>query len=279
MQRDLQVMLTNDDGIDAPGLQAMYDALSDIASVTVVAPVGNQSGAGRSLTYGRVDGTDEPVEEIDLKAKKFSCTVPHRKHELGYAINGTPCDCVVVGVNALDPAPDVVVSGCNPGINLGMHVFTRSGTVSAAYESACLGIPALAVSVDKLGFEAQFEPGHFEPTAEITSQLLDHAIREDIFDKVDYVNVNAPRPDQAVGSIELTEPTNEYELDAEFEDKRFRLTNRNWERFTAEELVDPPGTDRRAVQDGNISISALEVPFEPRFPQSLATFADIFNSE
>ena len=136
-------MLTNDDGINAPGIRAMYDVRSDHAAVTVVAPADNQSASGRSLTYGRLESDDNAVDSIDLQDKKFSCVVPHRAHESGYVIKGTPCDCVVVGVNALNPTPDIVVSGCNPGANVGAYVFTRSGTVSAAYEAACLGVPRL----------------------------------------------------------------------------------------------------------------------------------------
>ena len=270
-------MLTNDDGIDAPGLRALYEALVEVAKMTVVAPAENQSGAGRSLTYGRLDTEGEDIDTIDLRAEKFSCIVPHRDHELGYAIEGAPCDCVVVGVNALDTRPDVVVSGCNSGTNVGAHVFTRSGTVSAAYEAACLGVPAMAVFLDKLGFADTFKTSHFERTASLAARLLEHALDTNAFADVDYFNLNAPRPGQTPETVELTKLTKSYELHATYETGQFRLTNRFWEQITGNEPADPPRTDRRVVQEGNVSLSPLKLPFEPSFTEDLTAFVDGVN--
>lgn len=120
-----RVLLTNDDGIDAVGLRALYDGLSADYDVVTVAPTGDRSSAGRALSDG-VDIAD---------------------HELGYAVDGTPVDCVVAGLDALVPDADVVVAGCNKGANLGAYTLGRSGTVSAAVEAAFFDVPAVATSM------------------------------------------------------------------------------------------------------------------------------------
>ncbi|MEF8831842.1 MAG: 5'/3'-nucleotidase SurE, partial [Halobacteriales archaeon] len=103
---DPVILLTNDDGIDSPGLGALYDALSEVGEVTAVAPADDHSAVGRS---------------IEQSASVF-------EHELGYAVDGPPASCVVGGLEALLPDADLVVSGCNQGANLGAYVLGRSGT-------------------------------------------------------------------------------------------------------------------------------------------------------
>jgi 5'-nucleotidase len=104
------ILLTNDDGIESAGLRALYDVLTGVGDVTVVAPAEDQSAVGRSLSHD----------------------VTVREHDLGYAIEGTPADCSVAGLGSLAPDTDIVVAGCNQGANLGSYVLGRSGTVSAA---------------------------------------------------------------------------------------------------------------------------------------------------
>ena len=119
----MHVLLTNDDGIDETGLRALHEALSGVAEVTVVAPADDQSAVGRSL----------------------SSRVAVDRRETGYAVHGTPADCVVAGLQSLAPDVDLVVSGCNRGANLGQYTLGRSGTVSAAVEAAFFECPAIAV--------------------------------------------------------------------------------------------------------------------------------------
>ncbi|MEY7850695.1 5'/3'-nucleotidase SurE [Natrarchaeobius sp. A-rgal3] len=265
-----EILLTNDDGIDAPGIRALHDALSTVGSVTVVAPDRDRSAVGRSLSYGRTASNDEPdfdggeVESsaIDMAEGQFTSPVPHADHELGYAIDGTPCDCAIVGVNALERTPDLVVSGCNDGANLGTYVFARSGTVSAAMEAAFLDVPSIAVSMDTLGMDEPLEPADFSPAAELTAAIVDGASGTGLFDRVDYLNVNAPTPDRSEPSLEITRPTDVYEMDATVENGRFRLTNRLWQQMANRDIPDPADTDRHAVLEGNVSISPLRVPYE-----------------
>ncbi|SFB74886.1 5'-nucleotidase /3'-nucleotidase /exopolyphosphatase [Halobiforma haloterrestris] len=308
MDSSPEILLTNDDGIDAPGIRALYDALSEVGSVTVVAPDRNRSAVGRALTYGRTsddedgerdedgDGNanrdgdaDSPSNSpdtnadaaatasrdggfaVDIPADSFTSPVPHVDHELGYAVDGTPCDCAIVGVNAIEPNPDIVVSGCNAGANLGAYVLSRSGTVSAAMEAAFLGVPSIAVSMDTLGYEragdnlesdGDLEPVDFERAAAVTASIVESAPGTGLFDRVDYLNVNVPRPDRPIDDVSIVRPTEVYEMDATMEDGRFRLTNRLWQQMANRDIPDPPDTDRHALLEDELAISPLVAPYE-----------------
>ncbi|SDQ35532.1 5'/3'-nucleotidase SurE [Natronobacterium texcoconense] len=267
MNRAPEIVLTNDDGIDAPGIRALYDALSAVGSVTVVAPNRNRSAVGRALSYGRTSTDDTTIDEltVDFSEEAFTSPVPHTDHELGYAVDGTPCDCAIVGVNAIEPEPDVLVSGCNAGANLGAYVLSRSGTVSAAMEAAFLDVPSIAVSMDTLGYEGEgddISPADFERAAEITASIVEGAPETGLFDRIDYLNVNVPRPDRPIESVEITRPTEVYEMDATMEDGQFRLTNRLWQQMANRDIPDPPDTDRHALLEDRLSISPLVAPYE-----------------
>ena len=268
----MEILLTNDDGIDAPGLRAAYESLSEVGDVTVVAPSSNQSAVGRSLSYGRTADNEGDFEFSSLS--EFSFPVPHDDHELGYAVDGTPCDAVILGINALETRPDIVVSGCNPGANLGAAVLSRSGTASAAMEAAFLGVPAMAVSMDTLGYDPELEPADFRETTDLAAQLVDYALEAEVFDEIDYLNVNGPGPHRTLDGIQLTRPTPVYEMDAVRSNGQFHLRNRLWEQMAEGDLPDPDGTDRRAVIAGRFSISPLGVPVEPRSHGALDAFAE-----
>ena len=133
----MRLLLTNDDGIHAPGLAALAEALGDLGAVTVVAPAAEQSGVGLSITYRH---------PILLREE-------HRHGRLfGYAVQGSPADCVKLGVmelcggrDGVAGPPDVVVSGINHGANVGINVL-YSGTVAGAIEGAFHGVTSVAVS-------------------------------------------------------------------------------------------------------------------------------------
>jgi 5'-nucleotidase len=137
----MNILITNDDGIDAPGIAALTTALREIGTVTVVAPDRQQSAVGHALTISR-----------PLRATKV-----HRDGGVGgtlttYAVDGTPADCVKLALCVLlDAKPDLVVSGINHGSNTSMSIM-YSGTVSAATEAMMLGVPAMAVSIDSLDY-------------------------------------------------------------------------------------------------------------------------------
>jgi 5'-nucleotidase len=128
----MTILLTNDDGIQAPGLWALYRALSPEHRVVVVAPERERSAVSHAITLHK-----------PLRASK---TAVNGGYE-GWAINGTPVDCVKLSmVELLDPLPDLVVSGINPGVNVGVNL-NYSGTVAAAREAALYGVAAIAISI------------------------------------------------------------------------------------------------------------------------------------
>ena len=137
----MNVLISNDDGIEAPGLKTLAKAFSKLHDVTVVAPDREQSATSHSLTLQR-----------PLRVKKINSRF--------YSIDGTPTDCINLAVNGiLKKKPDLVISGINHGANLGDDI-TYSGTVSAAIEGTILGIPSIAISVagrDNLNFETATE--------------------------------------------------------------------------------------------------------------------------
>lgn len=273
------ILLTNDDGINEPGIQALYESLSTVGDVTVVAPASNQSAVGRSLSYGRLtEATDggNVGTGLDFAAKEFSCYISHTTHDLGYAIHGTPCDCVILGIHAFASKPDLVVAGCNPGANLGAFVLGRSGTASAAMEAAFLGVPGMAVSMDRLGHQGDLSVEDFTETTEFAARLVTHVLEHDVFESVDYLNVNTPGPNTAFTGVEITRPSPTYEMDASFDNGEFRLHNRLWEHMATGELPDPPNVDRHAVHMGRVSVSPLSVPMEPTDHDALHAFAAEF---
>ena len=253
-----RILLTNDDGIDRPGFQAMHEALSAVGDVTAVAPAADQSAVGRAVSVG----SDITVED----------------HPLGYALDGTPADCVIAGLGALVPDADIVVAGCNKGANLGAYVLGRSGTVSAAVEAAFFDVPAIAAStyldVDDVAFhEYETAPADYAHAVRTTAYLVDRAPDAGVFETADYLNVNAPAADRDVDvdlrevastppdlSMRVTRPSLVYDMDATPTDGGVRLHDRIWDRMAAADVPDPDGTDRRAVVDGQISTSPLTAP-------------------
>ena len=163
----MHIMVTNDDGVHAPGILALAEALRALGEVTVVAPDRERSAAGHSLTL------HSPLRVFELRPGFF-------------AVDGTPTDCVNMGIHSLLPfRPDLVVSGINHGANLGDDI-TYSGTVAAAMEATLMGIPAIAVSL------ASFERSdHFPVAAQVAvrvaRQVRDHGLPVDTF-----LNVNVP---------------------------------------------------------------------------------------
>jgi 5'-nucleotidase len=254
---DPDILLTNDDGIEATGLHALHDALSSVGSVTTVAPAQDQSAVGRTLS--------------------FSMTV--RDHELGYAIEGTPSDCVVAGLNSICPETDIVVAGCNTGANLGEAVLGRSGTVSAAVEAAFFDVPAIAVSlyVPPSMYEDgmdTIEADAFADAVAAGAYLADHSFAADVFEHAEYLNVNAPTADRSTGEMVITQPSHVYEIDAVQEGETIQVRNSIWEKMEEGTIDDPPGTDRHAIVNDKISVSPLTAPHSTQRTDALAELAE-----
>lgn len=128
----VRILLVNDDGIHAPGLRAMKEALLEWGHVDVVAPLAEQSGVGHAVTYRSPLQVHEWFENDEF---------------YGWQVDGTPADCVKLGVMELcEKRPDIVISGVNAGANVGLNVF-YSGTAAGCFEGAMFGIPSFATSV------------------------------------------------------------------------------------------------------------------------------------
>ncbi|GHT20861.1 5'-nucleotidase SurE [Planctomycetales bacterium] len=152
----MRILLTNDDSIYAPGLAAMERALRSLGEVYVVAPLHEQSGAGHSITF-----------LTPLSAKKVFVDEKH----WGWAVDGSPADCVKLGVSTIMPErPDLIVSGINGGLNAGINVL-YSGTVAAAVEGAFYGITSIAVSLEYC------ENQPFDEAADIAAGVIEKILK------------------------------------------------------------------------------------------------------
>lgn len=181
----MNILISNDDGVEAPGILAAKEAVEDLADITIVAPQDNNSGVGRHMTLFK-----------HLNVKKYEL----EDKSLAYGVNGTPTDSVIVGINYLmDKKPDLVITGINTGINISSKDITASGTVCAALEAVARGIPAIAVSMF-LDYDCykQDENGewYLDVDFELTKKVL-HNLVEKIRDKgfpdgVDLFNLNVP---------------------------------------------------------------------------------------
>ncbi|WP_280585329.1 5'/3'-nucleotidase SurE [Halorubrum sp. Boch-26] len=268
-----RILLTNDDGIDAVGFRALYDALAVDYDVVAVAPTGDRSSIGRAI----------------------SADVAVADHELGYAVDGTPVDCVVAGLDELVPDADLVVAGCNEGANLGAYTLGRSGTVSAVVEGSFFGVPGVATSMYVPGgddwWKRELPPASFAHAVRATRFLVDEAGAAGVFDRADYLNVNAPMAEPVEGdggrekapsdggrekspsdgvpraaavdpaAMRVTTPSEWYGMEASSDGNGgVNISDPIWGRMTPADVPDSIGTDRRAVVDGEVSVSPLSVP-------------------
>lgn len=225
------VLVTNDDGINAPGLAALAEALAPLGDVYVVAPEREQSTVGHALTLHR------PLRVDRLAERRF-------------AVNGTPSDCVNLAVLGLLPAePTLVVSGINHGSNLGDDV-TYSGTVSAAMEGTLLGIPAIAVSL------VGPEQGGFEEAGKIARLIAMRTLVEGLPPKT-LLNVNVPagRP----RGIRFTRLGHRVYKEKMVEEKDPRGKTYYWIGAGPPLWDDREATDIIAVQDGYAAVTPLHL--------------------
>jgi 5'-nucleotidase len=188
----MRILLTNDDGIHAVGLRAMYRALLAAGhSVQVIAPMSEQSAVGHAITI---------LGPLRIK-------LVQEEHFSGYGVFGTPTDCIKLGVSELmDEAPDIVVSGINAGANVGPDIL-YSGTVAAATEGAHLGFPALAVSHDS------FQPSNLDKHAAYAASVMERIPWAELPSRR-VMNLNLPnRPVEEFKGLSLCPQTSAIWLD------------------------------------------------------------------
>jgi 5'-nucleotidase len=232
----VKILLSNDDGYRALGLEALRRAMKPLGAVTVVAPDRNRSGASNSLTL------DVPVR-------------PERYDTDCYYLNGTPTDCVHLAISGLfDFEHDIVVSGVNDGANLGDDTL-YSGTVAAAVEGRFLGLPAIAVSLC-------VEPGsprNFTSAAQVAASLIERMATEPLQGPV-ILNVNVPDlPEGELRGIKVTRLGNRHRSKPVVAALDPRGRSVYWVGSAGAGQDAGPGTDFHAIAEGFASITPLQI--------------------
>ena len=232
------ILVTNDDGVHSPGLLSLFHAMKNLGNAYIIAPDRERSAVSHSLTLHR------PLKVEELRNQVYS-------------MNGTPTDCVAVGINKILPEkPAFVVSGINRGGNLGDDI-TYSGTVSAAIESTIMGIPAFAISL--VITKENASTLYFDTAAQIASDIAKYILEYSLpYDTL--LNVNVPNiPAQDITGINLT-----------------RQGKRIYDE-SIQEIFDPHGekhywigggqpywehgedTDIKAIQDNHVSVTPIHL--------------------
>jgi len=231
------ILVTNDDGVYAPGIYALYQAMRDLGNVHVVAPESERSAVGHALTIS------DPLRvwAVDRYGETF-----------GHAVNGTPADCVKLAVKSiLNRKPDLVVSGINQGPNTAINVI-YSGTVSAATEGTIMGIPSIAFSL------ASFRISDFDFAARFATHLATQVMENGLPDGT-LLNVNIPAlPEDQILGVKITrQGKGRYE---EYFEKRVDPMNRNyyWLAGKKLQLDNESDVDDVAVLERYVAITPIQ---------------------
>jgi len=230
----MHILLSNDDGYQSPGLEQLARALEPLATITVVAPERDRSGASNSLTLTR------PLRV--------------RRSENGFFyVDGTPTDCVHLAVTGLmDQQPDMVIAGINRGANLGDDVL-YSGTVAAAMEGRFLGAPAIAISL------VGRPPTHFVTAAKIAVRLVER-LRHEPLPADTILNVNVPDlPMEALAGYEATRLGHRHKAEPVVRASDPHGEPVYWVGAPGPEADAGPGTDFHAIRQQRVSITPLHI--------------------
>jgi len=234
----LHILLTNDDGINAPGIKALWQELSQIARITVVAPDSEKSASSQAITVHHPIWVDKNgIAGPDICA---------------WQVSGTPTDCVKVALEALliNDHPDIIVSGINQGANLGTDVL-YSGTVSAAIEGALHGLPSIAMSLDSWNL---FD---FRPAARAARTIVEKTVSHSLPPNT-LLNVNVPAINEnqlqgfAVTKLGVRNYENTFE---QRQDPRSRIYY--WMSGRLSETENHPDSDIVAVKNGKVSVTPV----------------------
>lgn len=230
------ILITNDDGIAAPGIYALWEAMSKIGNITVVAPDSEKSAVGHAITLSN-----------PIRIQKFE------RHGgfTGFSVNGTPADCVKIAVRSLvKDKIDLVVSGINAGANVGNDII-YSGTVSAATEGIFYKIPSIAISLNSL------KGGDFNPSKEIAEKVARNVLKHKIPEGT-LLNVNIPSlPKDEIKGIQVTEQGGSYFRDwfEKREDPRGNIYY--WMSGKVINPDDHPTADINALENGYVSVTPI----------------------
>ncbi len=229
----MRVLLTNDDGIFAPGLAAIYKQLGELGEVAVVAPASTQSGAGHSITYR------EPLicNRVDINGL-FT----------GYSVQGSPADCVKLALTELHQEPfELVISGINNGANVGINVY-YSGTVAAAMEAAFYRIPAIALSLD---VEEKMD---FDTAARYCVGLIKKLMP---LNSTEVININIPQLSKGKPKGIRVVPQSTQGFDEHYIQKEDKHGHKFFQLTGGPHRSEETHTDTISLADGFITITAL----------------------
>ena len=234
----MQILLTNDDGIYAPGLAAMERALKRLGDVCVVAPAIEQSGVGHSITF-----------LSPLMAKE----VFEGDRRRGWAVEGSPADCVKLALAEFCPNPDLVVSGINGGLNLGINVL-YSGTVAGATEGAVSGLTSVAVSLE------YDEHARFDDAAEMAVRLIEQILQQRDSGSHPLYNINIPTKALEQPTEVRVVPMATVGWPSEF-DRRVDPKGRRYYWATGIPAIPREGvyTDLQAWEQGDVTLTPLRI--------------------
>ncbi len=226
-----QILVTNDDGIHAPGLKCLEESLATVGAVTVVAPDKEMSASSQAIST-----------HLPLRVRRLD--------ERHYAVSGTPADTVIIALyNLLPRRPDLVVSGINPGGNLGESV-VYSGTVAAAMEGALHGVPSFAMSLATRKYLDFSNAATF--AAQLAAKVLEEGLPEGVM-----LNVNVPRGE--VRGVRLTRQSQKISQNLVVEKKDPRGRPYYWLDETTQLDQVEPDSDYAAILEHEISITPLQV--------------------
>jgi len=235
----MRILLSNDDGYQAPGLRALAAALAPLAELAVVPPERNRSGASNSLTL-----------ELPIRAQH---------HADGFiSVDGTPTDCVHLAITGLlEQEPDMVIAGINDGANMGDDVL-YSGTVAAATEGRFLGLPAIALSMSR------HSPRHYETGAQVAVALVER-LRIEPLAADTILNVNVPDlPFAELKGFQATRLGHRHKAEPVIKSADPRGRTIYWVGPAGAEADAGPGTDFHAVREGYVSVTPLQVDLTRR---------------
>tara|TARA_Y100001935_G_C17311796_1_gene517253 strand:- start:27426 stop:28172 length:747 start_codon:yes stop_codon:yes gene_type:complete len=231
----MQILLSNDDGFLAHGLNQLNKVLADIAKIIVIAPDRDRSGASNSLTL------EKPIRADEIR-------------EAFYRVNGTPADCIHLAITGLlKNEPDMVISGINSGPNMGDDVI-YSGTVGAAIEGRFLAYPAIAISM------SSNDPKYYETGAQVAFDLVSKLQISNPFQKQVILNINVPDlPYNEIKGFSVTRLGCRQKPNPAIRHKDPRGHDIFWVGSAGNKIDSSQDTDFFAVENGFVSITPLKI--------------------
>jgi 5'-nucleotidase len=242
-----RILVSNDDGVYASGLQAAARSVQGLGQVVVAAPSGQKSGVGRSVSVF------EPLRYAHVNLNGFQA----------YAVTGTPVDSVIIGIFAMKgELPDLVVSGINVGENISTDTVTTSGTIGAALEAASYGIPSIAASIQVVDQGDKFDMHHgekhnFEVATKVLRRVAGKVLEHGLPQGVDVLNLNVPA--DATEETEIVVTRLARKIFRTTVQERFDPRGRPYYWIDGDLICsDADGTDVQTIyQDGKISLTPL----------------------